>query len=161
MYTRDIFFNYRKTLKSFYSKLQINFKNIDENKINNLKEIAKKLNFLYNNKNFAKTKVERHTKVMELIYTNCGTNKDSKSPFRTDLESEKILLYMFSVDPNFEAAIIAGSCNTKDEIKEKLELYFGLCDFNLIKIENYYIKHFLKLEKQNEINEEIDKRVYK
>ena len=42
-----------------------------------------------------------------------------------------------------------------------MKKYLGIYDQNLILIEKHFIKSFLSENKQNEINEEIENRIYK
>ena len=68
---------------------------------------------------------------------------------------------MYSVDPNFEATIIYGVENNTKSIKEKLTQKFGIYDPNLIKIEKFVITNFLNQKQKDEINEEIENRIFK
>ena len=81
--------------------------------------------------------------------------------FVTTSMAEKLLLFMFSIDPNFEIAIIFGSEDRIYTAKEKIKEKFGIYDINLIKVEKLVIKNFLSEQKRNEINEEIDRRAFK
>lgn len=75
--------------------------------------------------------------------------------------TEKFILFMFSVDPNFEAIKILGEYNKLNEIKLAMILNFGIYDKNLFTIEKFYIKHFFSEKEKEDINNEIEKRAFK
>lgn len=142
-------------INSFYKNLNgTNFKGLDTKKILTLKLTSNSLNAFYNNDNIPLNKISRYVKIMNRIKTN-------PKGYGVSSEAEKFLLFMFSVDPTFEAAKINGECNKEEETKKKMENYFDIYDRRLIILENYFIKHFLSEKKRNEINEEIEKRVFK
>lgn len=148
-------FNYNIDINSFYENLSgTSFKGVDLKRILILKTISKQLNEYYNNSNIHLNKVGKYVKIMNKIKTN-------PKGYGVTSESEKYLLFMFSVDPNFEAAKIHGECDRINDVKTKMRMHFGVYDRKLILLENYFIKHFLSEEKRNEINEEIERRVYK
>ena len=95
-------------------------------------------------------------------YTNI-MNHVRMNPKFYDLRSkeEVYFLFMFCVDPEFEAFMIVNEYNTMKEIKEKLLTRFGFPDTNLPKIEKEFIKNFMKKEEREKIKEEIDKRIWK
>ena len=70
-------------------------------------------------------------------------------------------LFMFSVDPTFEALKIYAESNKIDEIKIKFFNRFGLFDKNLVLLEKFYIKNFALKKQKQEISEEITKRIFK
>lgn len=147
--------SYKVDIDSFYKNLNgTSFRGLDSKKLLTLKSTSKPLNGFYNNDNMPYNKVSRYVKIMNRIKTN-------PKGYGVTSEAEKYLLFMFSIDPNFEAAKIHGECNKIDETKEKMQNYFGIYDRRLIILENYFIKHFLSEKKRNEINEEIEKRVFK
>lgn len=96
-------------------------------------------------------------KIMEMITTSHGKNLNRKKKFWTSSKSEKFILFMYSVDPNFEALIIYLSEYIKGKMKQK----FGLYDPNLIKIEKEVLRQLLKTNEQNKINAEAEKRAFK
>lgn len=153
--------NAKNILNSFYNSAKVNFNNIDENKLNEIIIRAKEFNKMFKNKNFRYLKSDRYLRLMEIINSNYRENNPVKNKFATTSLSEKFLLFMFSVDPEFDAAIIYGSEDRIKNIKEKMLEKFGVFDENLVRIEKYAIKKLLSKEKQNEINEEIDRRAFK
>lgn len=147
--------SYKVDIDSFYKNLNgTSFRGLDSKKLLTLKATSKPLNGFYNNDNMPYNKVSRYVKIMNRIKTN-------PKGYGVTSEAEKYLLFMFSIDPSFEAAKIHGECNKIDETKEKMQNYFGIYDRRLIILENYFIKLFLSEKKRNEINEEIEKRVFK
>ena len=76
-------------------------------------------------------------------------------------ETEKYILFMFSIDPNFEAIKILGEYNKLNEIKLAMILNFGIYDKNLFTIEKFYIKYFFSEKEKEDINNEIEKRAFK
>lgn len=76
-------------------------------------------------------------------------------------DTEKYILFMFSIDPNFEAIKILGQYNKLSEIKLAMILNFGIYDKNLFTIEKFYIKHFFSEKEKEDINNEIQKRAFK
>ena len=100
-----------------------------------------------------------------MIHTSYNGNHNNINPLIsyavTNTGAEKLLLYILSVDPELEALLIYNTYNTRKEIKEKLIEKFGVYDPNLAKIETQYVKRFLSADKQNKINKEIERRVYK
>lgn len=147
--------SFKVDIDSFYKNLNgTSFKGIDSKKLVALKVISNQLNSFFNNNNLHFSKASRYVKIMNRIKTN-------PKGYGVSNEAEKYLLFMFSVDPSFEAAKIQGESNKIDETKEKMENFFGIYDRRLIILENYFIKNFLSEKKRNEIKEEIDKRVFK
>lgn len=147
--------SYSIDINSFYENLSsTSFKGLDPKRILILKAFSKQLNEFYNNKDIRLNKVGRYVKIMNRV-------KSNPKGYGITSDAEKYLLFMFSVDPNFEAAKIHGECDRINEAKEKMKMYFGLYDRKLIILENYFIKHFLSEEKRNEINKEIERRAFK
>lgn len=147
--------NYKVDMESFYEKLgNTSFKGLDSKKILTLKIISKDLNKFYNNNNLPINIVKKYIKIMNSIKTN-------PKGYRVNNDAEKYLLFMFSVDPNFEAAKIHGESNNTNETETKMINYFGIYDRKLIILENYFIKNFFNEQKRNEIIEEIERRVHK
>lgn len=140
---------------TFYKNLNnTKFNNINTEIILNLINNSKILNKFYNNENIKMHKSQRYIKIMNAI--NCDFKR-----LNLNSQAEKYLLFMFSVDPNFEAFKIFNEYNTTKEIKQALSKYFGIYDAKLISIEKLFIKNFLSEKKKNEINEEIEKRIFK
>ena len=149
------------TMSAFYNVDKINFKNIDNNKLLSIIEISKRINRLYLDETFRANKVERYLRIMELIHSNYSRTREVKNHYATTSQEEKFLLFMFSIDPTFEIAIIHGSEDRISDIKSKIRDKFGVYDPYLIKIEKAVIKKLLSNEKKNEIYEEIEKRAFK
>lgn len=145
----------KSDIQSFYKDLNgTSFKGINKEKLIELLNNSKNLNRFFNNNN---TKIQKHGKYVKIM-NKIKTNPKS---FGAYTEAEKFLVFMFSVDPNFEAAKIHGAYNTTEEIKLEMEKHFGLYDSKLIIIENFFIKNFLSEKTRNKINEEIEKRAFK
>lgn len=161
---------YYKTLENFYKKLDLTTFNITEERINELKEQSININKVFNNEKMG-TKLNRYIRIVEKIHSNNRTNSNYNPNLRTYNKNsvyyptftydEKYLLFMFAIDPNLEAAIISLSSNRTSEIKSQMVQKFGVFDIKLIRIEQHYIKYMLDSEKRNEINEEVEKRVFK
>ena len=154
-------YNYKITLDAFYKGVKTNFSDIDLKKLYEIKARSKELNNIFNCEHFKQRKSQRYTKIMEFINSGHRKGVPTKSKYATTTDSEKLLLFMYSIDPNFEAAIIFGSKNNTKEIKKQMEKEFGIYDLNLIKIEQLVIKKFLSEKKRQEIYDEIDKRSFK
>lgn len=151
--------------KFFYKDLDVNFMEIDLKKLLELKVKAKKLNNFFKHPDNPENVVQRYGRIMQMIHTSYNANKNNINELAncaiTNTGAEKLLLYMLSIDPELESLIIYNSYNTRQEIKDKMLLKFGIYDPNLAKIETQYVKRFLSSDKQNKINEEIERRVYK
>ena len=147
--------SYSLDINSFYENLSnTSFKGLDPKRILILKVFSKQLNEFYNNNAIRLNKVGRYVKIMNRI-------KSNPKGYGVSSDAERYLLFMFSVDPNFEAAKIHGECDIINDAKAKMKMHFGLYDRKLILLENYFIKHFLSEEKRKEINEEIEIRAFK
>lgn len=143
------------SMNSFYQNINgTNFKGITAKKILEIKILSKQFYNYFNNENINFDKHIKYTFIMNNI-------KIRKRQFNLNSEAEKFILLMYSVDPTFEAFKIYGECNKIEEVKEKMRNFFGIFDQNLIIIEKHFIKYFLSDKKQNEINKEIENRVYK
>lgn len=151
--------------KSFYKESNINFNEVDLKKLLELKSNSKQLNKFYKYADTPDNIVQRYCRIMEMIHTSYNGNHNNINPLIsyavTNTGAEKLLLYILSVDPELEALLIYNTYNTRKEIKEKLIEKFGVYDPNLAKIETQYVKRFLSADKQNKINKEIERRVYK
>lgn len=149
------------TMQSFYNVDKISLKDIDENKLLEIIERSKRINKLFLDQSFKSCKTERYLRIMELIHMNHRKDIPTKTHYATTSIAEKFLLFMFSIDPNFEIAIIHASEDRTIAIKKKIREKFGVYDPYLIKIEKAVIKKLLNKEKQKEIYEEIEKRAFK
>lgn len=153
---------YSKVLQKFYKYLDsVNFNNISNDSLNNLKEKSIYINNLYNSKNFGESKSIRYIKIMEKILCNCIKNPAVNTCFTTYNKEEMFLLFLLSIDPELEASITFGSFNKITEIKYEFEKKFGIYDIGLVRLEKMYMKTFLTEEKRKEIEEEIENRSYK
>ena len=140
-------------VKRFYINRSVSFKDITIERIKELKDLSLVTSNILNCSKTS-TKTEDYVKLMNSIrlnYRKYGRQRDA----------EKLILFMFTIDPTFEAAKIAGECNRTDEIKYKMINKFGLYDKNLIKIENFFIKYFLSEKSRKSINDEIERRAFK
>lgn len=148
-------YNYTLEVNSFYERLsEADFNLLDSKKIVKLKISALELNKFYNNKFDDMCRFEKYIKIMNKIKTN---------PKHYNVESlaERYILFMFSVDPTFEAIKIYGECNKINEVKNKSTQFFGLYDKRLISLEKFFVKNFLSSEMKKRIDKEIEERVYK
>ena len=143
-----------KEYLEYCNNIMINFyKNIDNLSFNELNE--EKITELYNIKDSLLDKTSDH-KIINYI------NKIKKLSKNNNFnETEKFILFMFSVDPNFEATKILGEYNILNKIKLAMILNFGIYDKNLFTIEKFYIKHFFSEKEKEDINNEIEKRAFK
>lgn len=149
--------NYLNDLYSFYNGLgKLNFKGISAKKILFLKCNSKNLNRILSDSNMYPELpiVRKYTMIANRIKTNPKAYGITNS-------AEMALLFMFSVDPSFEAAIIFGESNTTDQARTKMISHFGLYDKALIKLEKFYISNFLGPKKTKEIEEKINRRIYR
>ena len=138
----------------YCNNIIINFyKNIDNLNFNELSE--NKIIELYNIKD---TLIEKTSNYKIINYINKIKKLSKNNKFN---ETEKFILFMFSVDPNFEAVKILGEYNKFNEIKLAMIINFGIYDKNLFTIEKFYIKHFFSEKEKNDINNEIEKRAFK
>lgn len=148
-------YNTKSDMESFYKYLsECDFSEITLKKLIELIHNSKKLNKFYTNTESEFSITERYIKVMNTVKTNPKT-------YGALTQAERYLLFMFAIDPTFEATIIYASLNKTDEIKQHLFDRFGVYDKNLVAIEKYYIKRFLSPKKKEAINEEINRRIYK
>ena len=138
----------------YCNNIIINFyKNIDNLNFNELSE--NKIIELYNIKD---TLIEKTSNYKIINYINKIKKLSKNNKFN---ETEKFILFMFSVDPNFEAVKILGEYNKFNEIKIAMIINFGIYDKNLFTIEKFYIKHFFSEKEKEDINNEIEKRAFK
>lgn len=148
MYTQD-------WINSFYSNLsKAHFTKLTAKKLLTLKYFSKELNKYFITPSNNLTKRVKYLKIMDKIKTN---------PKFWGIEdfAEQYILFMFSVDPNFEVAITFGECNRIYEAKNLIENRIGIFDYKLLKLEKYYIKNFMTETARKQIEEEIDKRAFK
>ena len=138
--------------------IMVNFyKNIDNLNFNELNE--KRIIELYNMKDSLLEKTSNY-KIINYINKMKKFNKNSEK-YNISNETEKFILFMFSVDPNFEATKILGEYNKLNDIKLAMILNFGIYDKNLFTIEKLYIKNFFSEKEKEDINNEIEKRAFK
>lgn len=138
----------------YCNNIMINFyKNIDNLNINELSK--EKLTELYNIKDNLLQNISNH-KIINYINKIKKIQKNNRFN-----ETEKFILFMFSVDPNFEAIKILGEYNRLNKIKLAMIMNFGIYDKNLFIIEKFYIKHFFSEKEKEDINNEIEKRAFR
>lgn len=136
----------------FYKNFnKTNFNTLDDRKILELKGIAPTL---LEEEAITDSKLANYIKKMRRL---------NKNPLKYNInnDAEKYILFMLSVDPTFEAIKIYGETNHINETKTKMCNFFGAYDSKLIKIEKEFIKLFLTQKEKDQINEEIEKRVFK
>lgn len=143
------------SLNSFYKYLKdANFNTLTKEKIEELFETSKQFNKFFTNKNIDMGKSIRYEKIVNKIKMNPRL-------FNTYEKSEMYLLFMFSIDPEFEAFKIYGEFDKIKDIKSYMIRKFGVYDPNLINLEKLFIKHFMSKQKKEQIEKEIEDRVYK
>lgn len=134
---------------SFYKNFKkTKFEGILAKKVIELKNISKKLNNNYEN-NPEYTKKSKYIRVMNKIKTN-------PKGYKITNDLEKYLLFMFSVDPEYNAIYMYASVNKIQDMKLEMIKKFGIYDPNLILIEKYYIKYILGPKKRKEIENKIE-----
>jgi len=137
---------------AFYKNIKkADFRSITGKKLIELKAVSKQLKEEF--KRIDDLKCNKYIKLMNRIRTN-------KKGYNITNDAEMYILFMFTIDPNFEMAITFCSQNRIEEIKKDSENKFGLYDPFLIQIEKFYIKNFLSKEKRNEVEEKIIKRIF-
>ena len=143
-----------KEYLKYCNNIIINFyKNIDNLNFNELSE--ERIKELYNMKDYL---LEKNSNYKIINYINKIKKINTNKVFN---QTEKFILFMFSVDSNFEATKILGEYNILSEIKLAMTLNFGIYDKNLFTIEKFYIKHFFSEKEKKNINDEIEKRAFK
>lgn len=159
LYDRPIYYNTLfNDMNAFYKDLnKANFNKLTQKRLIELKAHSLKLNIFLHNKHSDLNRPERYVRIMNNI-------KRSPEKYGIDINNyyaEMYILFMFGVDPDFEAKIICEECNRINELKQRIEIYFGIYDINLIKLENFYLKNFATEKKREKIKEKIIKRVFK
>ena len=139
-------------VKEFYKGESINFQNITDEKISLLKKKSLTYNEIY--KNTKGSKLEKYIKIMEM-------HKLSKIHGLFNDDTEKLICFMFSIDPDFEIIKIVNEFNKVSEVKMEIINKFGVFDINMIRLQKYYINHFLPKEEKEKLDEEIEKRIWK
>lgn len=148
-------YNYVTEMSSFYKSFnKLNVPDIELEKLSKLKNDSQEVNYIYEGNFSNYSRGNRYIKTMNKLKTN---------PKKYDLtnSTEMLLMLMFCVDPNLEAIKIYNEFNKTDEIRFAMKKYFGVYDPNLIRIEKWYINNLLDKESKTEIEEEIQKRIYK
>ena len=133
--------------------MMIFYKNIHNINFDDLSE--KRIIELYNMKDHL---LEKNSNYKIINYINKIKKLNKNNIYN---KTEKFILFMFSVDPNFEAIKILGEYNKLNDIKLAITLKFGIYDKNLFTIEKFYIKYFFSEKEKIEINDEIEKRAFK
>ena len=136
---REFIIYAKKTIIKFYENFEkLTFENTNDKKILNLKNLAPNL---LEEENITKSKFVNYIKKMKRLNNN--TEK-----YNINTEEEKFILFMFSVDPTFEAIKIYGECNHINQLKQKMISFFGLYDSKLITIEKNLLKTFFLKKKK-------------
>ena len=148
-----LFIKHTREVNSIFYKnfSKTKFNKLDENKILELKSIAP---------NLLEEDAITDSKLINYVKKMRRLNKRPEK-YNINNDAEKYILFMLSVDPTFEALKIYGETNHITEAKRKMCNFFGVYDSKLIKIEKEFIKLFLSEKEKQEINEEIEKRVFK
>lgn len=159
-YYHDYVSNYKIYLEEFYRNLnRSDFKSISVKKILELKAYSKQLNKEFDDPKSEVLKTLRYLKIIDrlkLSHKQFNLSDDIKTRC-----AERYLLFMFSVDPSFEAAVIFGQCDTIKEIKKEMIKTLGIYDLNLVHIENFYLKNFASEKKKEEIRNKIKIKEFK
>lgn len=148
--------DYMVEVKKFYEDFNnANFDKIDSERISELTKLVEKVHSrkIINYLNFYKG-VRRYTSIMSHIRINSKL-------YNLNSKEEIYFLFMFCIDPNFDAFLIFNEFNTSKEIKSNLELKFGISDINLAKIEREFINKFMNKNEKKQIQDEINKRIWK
>lgn len=142
----------REVYAIFYKNFSATkFNTLNDNKILKLKGIAP---------NLLEEEAITNSKLVNYIKKMRRLNK-TPLKYNVNTDAEKYILFMLSIDPTFEAIKIYEETNHINEIKLKMTNFFGVYDSKLIKIEKEFIKLFLSEKEKEQINEEIEKRVFK
>lgn len=149
------------TMQAFYNVSKFSFKDITSEKLEDIIIRSKKIHTLYLKEDFKSCKAERYLRIMELINSNYRTGTPVKTHYSSTSIAEKYLLFMFSIDPDFEIAIIFGSEDRLYDIKAKIREKFGIYDQSLIKIEKAVLNKIIDEKKKKEVFDEIDRRAFK
>lgn len=157
---KDNYINYNVILNSFYKDLKLKLCEISKDDLNLIIKKATYLNKVFKSKRFENTPSAGYIKIMEMIHTNYRKNNPTKMPYSTTSITEKYILFMYSVDPNFELAIIYGSALKSNQIIDGMKKMFGIYEPNLIKIEKFVIKNLLDKTKKEELDKIIEKKSY-
>lgn len=146
---------YQLNINKFYENIKIaKFNEVCLKRRLEIILLSKQLNKIYNNKRDNHKKANKYVKIM------CKINGNKKLYYNTN-EADKYFVFMFSVDPDFEAAKIYLEENNFKNIKTKMKNKFGFYDPYLIYIEKYYIKYYMGETKKEKFDEEVEKRIYK
>ena len=148
---KDFLIYSTKLLMLFYN----NFNNFNINDITNENIKFYKLisNQLLEEKNLSNNKFINYIKIIKKLILN-------PNDYNVFNDSEKYILFMLTIDPNFEAIKIYEESNNVKEIKKKMINYFGVYDKNLIEIEKRFIKSFLSDKEKENLEKEIEKRIF-
>ena len=145
---RYLTFNRNIDIISFYKNFKnTEFNNIKVKKLIELKEIAKKVNSYYTAEN-EYSKKSKYIRLMNKIKTN-------PKGYNIENDLEKYILFMFIVDPNYEATYMFAGANKIEEIIVDMAKKFGVYDPNLILIEKYFIKNILGPKSRKKIEDKV------
>lgn len=140
-----------KLIILFYNNFnEIDLSTITNDQMKYLKKFSKKL---LEEKYSSNNKFINYIKIIKKLIFNLNE-------YNISTDDEKYVLFMLSIDPNFEALKIYEESNNIKEIKKKMINYFGVYDKNLIEIEKEFIKVFLSDKEKQKLDEEIKKRIF-
>jgi len=159
-FLKDDCLNYNVTINSFYNDMELKLCEVSKDDLNLIIKRATYLNKVFKSKRFENKPSAGYIKIMEMIHTNYRKNNPTKTPYSTTSITEKYILFMYSVDPNFELAIIYGSVFKSKQIVDGMKKMFGIYEPNLIKIEKFEIKNLLDKTKKEELDKIIEKKSY-
>lgn len=136
----------------FYSNLKrAIFDGIDEERLKELFETSKPLNKYYNDELINRHKSRKYESITIFIRYNL-------KKYNINSEAEKYILFMFAVDPTFEAIKIYSESKKIKDVKPKMIKTFGIFDENLIRLEKFTIEKLLSESKRKEVNDILEQR---
>ena len=142
-------------LESFYLNLnRESLRLIENERLKELFEISKKLNNFYNHDILKVHKSEAYYNVSKFLRYNIHN-------YKIYSRAEKYVVFMFAVDPTFEAIKIYSESNKVCEMKNKMISTFGMFDEKLIILEKEIIGKILSKEKKEELEEFLFKNSFK
>ena len=143
------------SLDSFYVNLNCeSLRLIEDERLKELFEISKKFNNFYNLDCLKLHKSEAYYNVSKFFKFNIYH-------YKIYSQAEKYVVFMFAVDPTFEAIKIYSESNKVCEIKNKMINTFGIFDENLVILEKEIIGKILSKEKKEEFDEFLFKNSFK
>ena len=147
--------SYKLTIRQFYTDFnEVEVEKVNSDRIKELQEKAKRVQFnKMNPKPLDYSPIGRYANTLAHIRMN-------SKRYNLHSTAEQFLLFMFHIDPTFEAFKIFSESNNMDEVKQKMHNRFGVYHCGLIKTEKAYITKLMKEKERQLIEEEIEERVY-